>query len=510
MVPYFAKHRAVLGLVILVTAALFLLGATRLLASPTAGLAPGCDAGATDAQAINESVAAALAQTPELASDPQHVWRIHSVCQQGAWAYVFVKGYAAGTNAPLSAPSLVALVRQTTTGWQAVLPTHPNEYNQALADSPTTLMPPATKAMLSQPASGASPAITSPTGAYFSGFALPWVAGQAAYVLKHWYPAIDFTIGDPGPGDTIRNAKAGTAVFVKGSSTVECGDPPPNWTCWMYANAIVIQSGPNEYVWYMHLAANSIPDWLQEGVFVPAGADIAQEGMTGWASLPHLHFMVSTYYACCDGNGDGRFPVWPYNTTWPVDFNEYLWSQLPYQAVSQNGSPAQDNPPPAAPPPAAPPPQTTPLPETTPVATEPPPAPSPEVVVSLCPNPYPVQKGEWLSRIAASCNVDMAAIVAANPGLNPNLIYAGQLLNMPESPGGQPSSEAPVATEPPPTPAEAPAPTAGNCSGTHVVVAGENLFRIGYNCGISLQQMATTNGIGYPYTIYPGQALRFP
>ena len=172
MVPYFAKHRAVLGLVILVTTALFLLGATRLLASPTAGLAPGCDAGATDAQAINESVAAAIAQTPELASDPQHVWRIHSVCQQGAWAYVFVKGYAAGTNAPLSAPSLVALVRQTTTGWQAVLPTHPNEYNQALADSPTTLMPPATKAMLSQPASGASPAITSPTGAYFSGFAL--------------------------------------------------------------------------------------------------------------------------------------------------------------------------------------------------------------------------------------------------------------------------------------------------------------------------------------------------
>jgi len=121
-----------------------------------------------------------------------------------------------------------------------------------------------------------------------------------------------------------------------------------------------------------------------------------------------------------------------------------------------------------------------------------------------------VQKGEWLGRIAANCNVDLAAIVDANPGLNPNLIYAGQLLNMPDSLGGQPGNEAPVATEAPPTPAEATAPVAETCSGTHVVAAGENLFRIGYNCGISLQKMATANDIGSPYTIYPGQTLRYP
>lgn len=55
------------------------------------------------------------------------------------------------------------------------------------------------------------------------------------------------------------------------------------------------------------------------------------------------------------------------------------------------------------------------------------------------------------------------------------------------------------------TPAES-----GTCAGTHVVQPGENLFRIGFDCGFSLQQMANANGIPYPYRIYPGQTLRFP
>ncbi len=495
-----AQQRITLGLVMLVTAGLFLLGATRLLAAPAAGVAPGCASGAAEAPAITASVVAALAQTPQLTADPRQVWRVQSVCQQDAWAYAFVKGYAAASNSPLSAPSLVALLRRGAAGWQAVLPPNASAYNQALADVPTTLVPAATKAMLSQPSPGVSSAPSSPAGAYFSGFALPWPAGLAAYVLKHWYPAIDFSIGDPGPGDTIRNAKAGTAVFVKGSSTVECGDPPPNWTCWMYANAVVIQSGPNEYAWYMHLVADSIPAWLQEGVAVPAGADIGQEGQTGWASVAHLHFMVSTSYACCDGSGDGRFPAWPNYATWPVDFNEYGWYDLPYQAVSQNGSP-----PPADPPPAAPPSVPTPQPASAPVPTDPPPAASPAAVGSACSNPYAVQPGDWLSHIATSCSVDIVEIVSANPGLNPNLIYAGQLLNMPAGLGGRPEA---APTDPAPRPAAPPA--AGTCVGTHVVAAGETLYQIGLNCGLSWQKLAAANGLGYPYTIYTGQTLRYP
>ncbi len=81
-------------------------------------------------------------------------------------------------------------------------------------------------------------------------------------------------------------------------------------------------------------------------------------------------------------------------------------------------------------------------------------------------------------------------------------------------PAGQPVvSDTTVVSAPPevaPT-ATVTAPDAtGACTGTHVVLPGENLFRIGYDCGFSLQQMAIANGIAYPYRIYPGQTLRFP
>ena len=67
---------------------------------------------------------------------------------------------------------------------------------------------------------------------------------------------------------------------------------------------------------------------------------------------------------------------------------------------------------------------------------------------------------------------------------------------------------APPAVEP--TASVAAPDATGLCSGTHVVQPGENLFRIGFDCGFSLQQMANANGIAYPYRVYPGQTLRFP
>jgi LysM repeat protein len=41
-------------------------------------------------------------------------------------------------------------------------------------------------------------------------------------------------------------------------------------------------------------------------------------------------------------------------------------------------------------------------------------------------------------------------------------------------------------------------------------VAGENLFRIAYNCGLTTEELAKANGIPYPYVIQPGQELKFP
>ena len=489
--------------VILAIIGLFLLTAARLRAAPHDGGPSGCGtASLQEGQSINASVAAAVAEASQHPGAPLVDWRMQSACQQGDWAYAFIKGFATASGAPLPGPSQIALVQRTASGWQTILPSDAAAYNQALAALPSDLLPPAARSMLSQPAAGVSAPMSGPASAYFSGFALPFPAGDSAYVYWHWYPALDFTIGDPG---VVRAAKGGTAVFVKGSSTVECGDPPPTWTCWMYANAIVIQSGPNEYAWYLHFAPNTIPAWIQEGVNIPAGADLGQQGMTGWASLPHLHFMVSTWYACCTGSGDGRFPTWPSGSILGVDFNEYTWNQMPYLAVSQNGS----SPAPVVPPAAPPAPQAS-APEAQPQPTAAPPASTPATAISPCSNPYPVQPGDYLIRIASNCNVNEAALVLANPGLNPNLIYAGQLINLPTSLGGQP--EAAAVSPSSPTPAAvlvAPA-TGSPCAGSHVVAPGETLFQIGTACGLSWQQMATANGIGYPYWIYAGQILKYP
>ncbi len=110
-----------------------------------------------------------------------------------------------------------------------------------------------------------------------------------------------------------------------------------------------------------------------------------------------------------------------------------------------------------------------------------------------CPNPYTVQSGDWIYKIARNCNVSVAALIAANPGIDPNVISPGQQLNMPAQGGA--------------TPASAGDPTGSGCSGQHVVVTGESLYRIAYVCGLTVERLAATNGITYPYTIYIGQVL---
>ena len=124
-----------------------------------------------------------------------------------------------------------------------------------------------------------------------------------------------------------------------------------------------------------------------------------------------------------------------------------------------------------------------------PVATS---APPPAAGVP-CPNPYTVQQGDWIYKIARNCGVAPSALIAANPGINPHAIKPGQLLNMPVAGA---------------TPVPGVSQTA--CTGTHTVVTGDTLFRLAYNCGLTVEQLAAANAIVYPYTIYPGQVLRYP
>jgi LysM repeat protein len=97
-----------------------------------------------------------------------------------------------------------------------------------------------------------------------------------------------------------------------------------------------------------------------------------------------------------------------------------------------------------------------------------------------------VQPGENLFRIALHYGMTYQALAAANGIVNPDLIYVGQSLTI--------SSEAPSV------------PTGR----THVVQAGENLFRIALRYGTTVEAIAVANGISNVHLIYAGQSLRIP
>jgi LysM repeat protein len=108
------------------------------------------------------------------------------------------------------------------------------------------------------------------------------------------------------------------------------------------------------------------------------------------------------------------------------------------------------------------------------------------------PIPYTVKSGDWLYQIAREHNVDPNALIAANPQINPNgVLEPGTVITIPGS-----SSPVPAAA------------TTGEK--TYVVMAGDNLFRIGLNNATTYLVLAQLNNIPAPYTVYPGQVLKLP
>ncbi len=109
---------------------------------------------------------------------------------------------------------------------------------------------------------------------------------------------------------------------------------------------------------------------------------------------------------------------------------------------------------------------------------------------------YIVQRGDTLYSLARRFGTTVEALAAANGIVNPNLIYAGQVLVIP---GGAA----------PPAPAPTPgAPQPGYI--IHTVQRGENLFRISLRYGTTVSAVAALNGIANPALIYAGQQLRIP
>lgn len=96
---------------------------------------------------------------------------------------------------------------------------------------------------------------------------------------------------------------------------------------------------------------------------------------------------------------------------------------------------------------------------------------------------YVVQPGDTLSTIAETFSISLAALMQANGLRNPNLIYAGQVLKIP----APPLNYVPYTVQP-----------------------GENLSMIAVRHSMTLQALAQLNGIQPPYVVYPGQVIRVP
>jgi len=113
-----------------------------------------------------------------------------------------------------------------------------------------------------------------------------------------------------------------------------------------------------------------------------------------------------------------------------------------------------------------------------------------------------VQPGETLYCIARAYGVDPGAIAAQNSVLNPNLIYPGQVLAIPDVYLGLPAG--PTCT------AQCPSTPVCTCASHHTVVSGDNLYRISLHYGVSMWSIAECNSILNLNYIRIGDTLCIP
>ncbi len=124
---------------------------------------------------------------------------------------------------------------------------------------------------------------------------------------------------------------------------------------------------------------------------------------------------------------------------------------------------------------------------------------------------YIVQPGDTLSNIALGFDgISWLDIARANDIVNPNVIYVGQVLRIPDG----------AVSNPNPTPTITPATGSGSGSGsgsnnnpnpaTYTVQAGDNLYRISLRFNTTVDSLITLNGISDRGVIYIGQVLQLP
>ena len=129
-----------------------------------------------------------------------------------------------------------------------------------------------------------------------------------------------------------------------------------------------------------------------------------------------------------------------------------------------------------------------PLPSPTPT-----PSPAPTPTPTPLPQTYTVQTGDTLQLIAERFSVTIEDLAAKNGILDPNNIFAGQKLELP-----QPDERV--------TPPPAPEPDGEQ----YIVKAGDTLFAIAQELGVNVEDLAEINDIADPSQLFVGRLLTIP
>lgn len=101
---------------------------------------------------------------------------------------------------------------------------------------------------------------------------------------------------------------------------------------------------------------------------------------------------------------------------------------------------------------------------------------------------YVVSPGDTLSGIADRYGVTVESLALSNDISNPDLLYAGQTLDLPGGSGG----------------------AGGATAVTYAIQNGDNLSAIADRFGLSIQALADANGIDDANSIFVGQVLQIP
>ncbi|AKQ70225.1 Membrane-bound lytic murein transglycosylase D precursor [Myxococcus hansupus] len=107
---------------------------------------------------------------------------------------------------------------------------------------------------------------------------------------------------------------------------------------------------------------------------------------------------------------------------------------------------------------------------------------------------YTVKSGDTLSGIAGRHGTTVSALAKANNISNPNRIYAGQKLTIPGSGGAAPTKPS----------------SGGGGGGSYTVKSGDTLSGIASRHGTTVSALARANNISNPNLIHVGQRLTIP